>query len=195
MSALVHCCRYLPNAAGFDDSTEYFFGLSPIPTPPTYDVLSKAQVVEFTSGCPSIAASVVYFTTSVFNPNATNNGQYLSTLKQVAFWEFDRNGAVFKYDAWNPTLRLYSSAATGVLGNTDQLSPANQTSAIQTLCGTTQHLCQGNNTQYTDVEDCVKTLSAKPFGDPDNFWSDSVRCRQLHVLLARIRPAVSPPSV
>ncbi|KAL9596776.1 MAG: hypothetical protein Q9179_004503 [Wetmoreana sp. 5 TL-2023] len=181
------------NFTGFDDSTEYFFGLAPIPTPPSYGVFSKAQVVEFVSACPSVAASVVYFTTSVFNPNATNNGQYLSTLKQVAFWEFDRRGAVIKYDAWIPTLRLYTTASTGVLGNIDQLPPANQSSAIQTLCGTTQQLCQGNNKQYTDIEDCVKTLSAKPFGDQDNFWSDSVRCRQLHVLLARIRPAIHCP--
>ncbi|KAL8688440.1 MAG: hypothetical protein Q9218_005651 [Villophora microphyllina] len=179
------------NFTGFDDSTEYFFGLSPIPTPPAYNVFSKAQVVSFSSACPTVAASVVYFTNSVFNPNATNNGQYLTTLVQVAFWEFDHQGAVLRYDAWIPTLRLYSTAATGVMGTTNPVPPAQQSVAIQTLCGTTQNLCQGNNTQYANVDDCVKTLSAKPFGDSDNFWSDSVRCRQIHVLLARIRPAVS----
>ena len=71
------------NFSGFDDSTEYFFALAPIPLPPTYGAFSKAQVVEFTSGCPNIAASTVYFTNAVFNPNSTDNGKYLTTLKQV----------------------------------------------------------------------------------------------------------------
>jgi hypothetical protein len=71
------------NFSGFDDSTEYFFALAPIPLPPVYGAFTKAQVVEFTSGCPNIAASTVYFTNSVVNPNSTDNGKYLTTLKQV----------------------------------------------------------------------------------------------------------------
>lgn len=77
------------NFSGFDESTEYFFALAPIALPPTYSAFTKASVVEFTSGCPEIAASVVYFTTSVVNPNSTDNGKYLSTLKQVrSSWLF-----------------------------------------------------------------------------------------------------------
>ena len=71
------------NFSGFDDSTEYFFALAPIPLPPAYGAFTKAQVVEFTSGCPNIAASTVYFTTTVVKPNSTDNGKYLTTLKQV----------------------------------------------------------------------------------------------------------------
>ena len=71
------------NFSGFDDSTEYFFALAPVPLPPAYGAFTKAEVVEFTSGCPNIAASTVYFTTSVVNPNSTDNGKYLTTLKQV----------------------------------------------------------------------------------------------------------------
>lgn len=71
------------NFSGFDDSTEYFFALAPIPLPPIYSAFTEAQVVEFTSGCPNIAASTVYFTNSVVNPNSTDNGKYLTTLKQV----------------------------------------------------------------------------------------------------------------
>ncbi len=71
------------NFSGFDDSTEYFFALAPIPLAPTYGAFSKAQVIEFTSGCPNIAASTVYFTNAVFNSNSTDNGKYLTTLKQV----------------------------------------------------------------------------------------------------------------
>ena len=177
--------------AGFDDSTEYFFALAPIPLPPLYGVFSDVRVVEFTSGCPSVASSVVYFRTTVFNPNATNNGQYLTTLKQVAFWEFDKRGAVVKYDAWIPNVRLYTSIVSGRGNTVETQAPAAQTATIQQICNTVQSLCKGNNTQYTTLDDCIQTLTAKPFGDGDNIWADSVTCRQIHLLLARIRPDVS----
>ena len=71
------------NFSGFQESTEYFFALAPVPRAPRYIAFTKAQVVEFTSGCPDVAASVVYFTNSVVNETAANNGQYITTLKQV----------------------------------------------------------------------------------------------------------------
>ena len=71
------------NFTGFQDSVEYFFALAPIPQSPLYHGFSKAQIVEFSSECPDVAASVVYFTVSVINPGATNDGQTLATLKQV----------------------------------------------------------------------------------------------------------------
>ncbi|KAL8958981.1 MAG: hypothetical protein Q9183_005725, partial [Haloplaca sp. 2 TL-2023] len=181
------------NFTGFEESTEYFFGLSPIPQPPVYNAFSQARVVSFTSGCPSVASSLVYFTNSVVNPNSTDSGKFLTTLQQVAFWKFDEKGQVIKYDAWVPSLRLYTTAASGMFPNVNQAPPERQAASIQALCDTTQNLCTGNNTQYTGIEDCVKTMSRKPFGDPDNFWSDSVRCRQIHVLLSRIRPAIHCP--
>ena len=82
------------NFSGFDDSTEYFFALAPIPLPPAYGAFTKAQVVEFTSGCPNIAASTVHFTTSVVKPNSTDNGKYLTSLKQVRFVPYFESSAV-----------------------------------------------------------------------------------------------------
>jgi hypothetical protein len=73
----------LGNFTGFEDSIEYFFALALVPSPPAYSVFSKATVVEFSSGCPEVAASVAWLETKVDNANLTNNGQYLSTLKQV----------------------------------------------------------------------------------------------------------------
>ena len=73
----------LGNFTGFNDSTEYFFALSPIPSPPNYIGMSKIQVVSFQSQCAQFASSITYFTISVINPNATNNGQFISNLKQV----------------------------------------------------------------------------------------------------------------
>ncbi|CAL8576050.1 hypothetical protein XPA_001941 [Xanthoria parietina] len=183
------------NFTGFDDSTEYFFALAPIPRPPLYGVFSDVRVVEFTSGCPSVASSVVYFRTTVLNPNGTNNGQYLTTLKQVAFWEFDKQGAIIKYDAWIPSVRLYSAISSGRGNTVAPPSREAQATAIKQLCTTAQSLCMGNNTQYATNDDCVKTLAAKPFGDGDNIWADSVNCRQIHILLARIRPDIHCPHV
>ncbi len=73
----------LGNFSGFQDSTEYFFALAPIPQAPTYTAITKAQVVSFTSGCAEVAASVVYFTNSIVNPDSTNNGNFVTFLSQV----------------------------------------------------------------------------------------------------------------
>lgn len=177
-----------------DDSTEYFFALAPVPQPPGYGAFTKAEVVEFTSGSPDVAASLVYFTSTVVNPNATNNGQFINILKQVAFWRFDEKGAVLKYDAWIPNLRLYGSVLTPDAGpgTVAPPPPEVQASFIQTFCGTTQQLCKGTNTQYNSTGDCVRILSQRRFGDLDNIWDDSVTCRRIHILLARIRPEVGP---
>ena len=75
----------LGNFTGFNDSTEYFFALSPVPQAPTYYGFSKIQIVEFQSQCANIASSVVYITMSVINPGAANNGTVVGTLKQVHY--------------------------------------------------------------------------------------------------------------
>lgn len=59
------------------------------------------------------------------------------------------------------------------------------------LCGGIQAECTGSNTQYTSAQNCIDVLSAKSFGNWDEVWMDSVVCRELHILLARIDPLVS----
>ena len=72
------------NFSGFEDSVEYFFGLTPPVGPPLYDTWTEANLVSFTSGCPEVAASVVYGKTTGVNPafNATY-GKTVSTIKQA----------------------------------------------------------------------------------------------------------------
>lgn len=106
----------------------------------------------------------------------------LMSSAQVAFWKFDHAGAVLEYEAWIPSIRLYTN-------NTSPVQPTNA-QFIQGLCGVAQNLCTGPNTQYSSVENCIAVLSNKPFGDNDNLWADNVSCRNIHLLLARIRPAV-----
>jgi hypothetical protein len=73
------------NFTGFQDSIEYFFALAPVPQEnPTSQVFSSIQLTEFTSGCPDVAASVVFFFTSVFDANSPGNGKPLPPLKQVS---------------------------------------------------------------------------------------------------------------
>ncbi len=50
----------LGNFSGFEDSVEYFFGLTTPIQPPLYDTWTSARLSAFTSGCPEVAASVVY---------------------------------------------------------------------------------------------------------------------------------------
>ena len=68
----------------FQDSVEYFFGLAPTAhASPTNGVIGSAEVVEFSSGCPEVAASTVYFVTRVYNPGQPDDGKFISVLKQV----------------------------------------------------------------------------------------------------------------
>ncbi|MCJ1413606.1 hypothetical protein MMC19_007728 [Ptychographa xylographoides] len=174
--------------SGFQDSIEYFFGLAPIPHPPTNIAFSKADVVEFTSGCPEVASSVVYLTASVHDPGQPDDGRFVAILKEVATWHFDPSGAVLYYDAFIPTLQNWTSLA---LGGVDLLNREYQTAAIEGICAATQQRCVGANTQYTSVAVCVQTLAQKPFGDYDETWGDNVVCRSLHIILTLIRPDVS----
>ena len=110
-------------------------------------MFSKATVVEFSSGCPEVAASVAWLETRVDNANLSTNGQYLSTLKQVAFWRFDDTGAVTSYDAWIPNLADWDFLAEGQQNITN---PYAQAATIEGLCPIIQQRCVGADQQYTE---------------------------------------------
>ena len=106
--------------------------------------------------------------------------------QQIAFWRFDDQGAVLYYDAWFTNLNDYTALLYGTAPN-----PTYDSAVIESLCTEAEVLCTGNNMQYTSKEDCVSTLSAKPFGEWDEAWGDNIVCRILHILLAKLRPDVS----
>lgn len=170
--------------SGLNDSLEYFFAIS-IPIPPNYSGFSKADVVQFSSECPEVAASTVYLETSLFIPNRTQPA--VSTLKEVAFWNFDENGAVLFFDAWIPNLSEWISVTRGGI---DIYSPEVQQGTIAGICQTSAARCTGPNQQYESFEDCVQTLSGKTYGNYDNVWGDNVVCRSIHTLLTATRPDV-----
>ena len=72
------------NFTGFQDSIEYFFALAPTPASGIGAVISKAEIVEFSSSCSEVAASVVYLETTKVNATGyIEYGQPSATLKQV----------------------------------------------------------------------------------------------------------------
>lgn len=73
------------NFSGFADSIEYFFALAPTPQISNGVGFYVADVVEFTSGCPEVAASLVYLRTARYNKTTgeIDKSKPTTTLTQV----------------------------------------------------------------------------------------------------------------
>ncbi|KAI9884548.1 MAG: hypothetical protein M1823_003674 [Watsoniomyces obsoletus] len=174
------------NFTGFEDTIEYFFGLSPIPRAPRYIALNRAELVSFQTACPEVASSVVYLHSAELNPNSTEPPREVSILKQVAFWRFDSAGAVISYEAWIPNLQSWINLVNGVPTS----NPDVQAATINATCNQVQQVCTGNDTQYESVDACVTDYSRKTYGTYDEAWGNNVVCRTIHVVLSGIRPDV-----
>ncbi|KAF7935332.1 uncharacterized protein EAE97_008239 [Botrytis byssoidea] len=189
----------LGNFTGFDDSTEYFFALSPIPgqtgpgiLQPNYNAFTSYELHAFTSGCPEVASTIAYLNTTIVNPGSPSHGKYVTKIKEIAFWRFDDTGAVLYYDAQIPNLSLWFAKFTGA----DISNVAVQTLDIVTnLCPQIQARCTGANQVYSSELECIATLLAKPFGTFDETWGDNIVCRLVHVVLTQVRPEIHCPHV
>ncbi|KAK3303054.1 uncharacterized protein B0T15DRAFT_262355 [Chaetomium strumarium] len=180
------------NFTNFEDSIEYFFALSPLPAGnPAKAAITGYQITEFSSQCKEVAASVVYLYCSVWNPGCADHGKPLPPLKQVAFWRFDKKGAVLNYDAWIPNLNSWVAQTTA--SNATQAEA--RAGTIYQICAATQMRCTGANAQWSSVEECVTTLSTKPYGNYDEAWGDNIVCRSIHVVLTQVRPDHHCPHV
>ncbi|MCJ1479306.1 hypothetical protein MMC13_007991 [Lambiella insularis] len=177
---------------GFNQSIEYFFGLAPVPGGPTNATIHQAVITSFQSGCPEVASSVVYLVCNVTSPGQPDDGKYIGTLKQVANWHFDKDGAVTYYDAWIPNLQNWTQLA---LGSLDINNPEVQAGSIEGVCSEIQQRCIGSNAQYSSVADCVSVLSNKPYGNDDEAWGDNFVCRSIHTILTKIDPNTHCPHV
>lgn len=180
------------NFTGFEHSIEYFFALSPLPQANAVKAaITSIKISEFSSECADVAASVVYLYTSVVNPGCADHGTPLPPLKQVAFWRFDKHGAVLKYDAWIPNLNSWVQS-TSPAPLTD---PQFQLQNIQQVCAVTQMRCTGANAQWDSIDQCVVTLLQRPYGNYDEAWGDNIVCRNIHLVLTQVRPDVHCPHV
>lgn len=184
------------NFTGFADSIEYFFALAPVPTGKSGTAIYKADVVAFTSGCPEVASSLVYLHTGTVDSatGAVDMTQPTTILSQVAFWRFDAQGLVLRYQAWIPNLQAWTQAATGLnlQGVKGYVTGKVDTAAI---CPEIQKRCTGSNQQYSSTASCVAHLEQKPFGDFDEVWGDNIVCRIIHLILTKVRPVVHCPHV
>jgi hypothetical protein len=91
-----------------------------------------------------------------------------------------------KYDAWIPNLNDWIVAGLGIQINNPQVAAQ----SIQQLCGGTQQRCTGANQQWDTIEECIATLSGKPYGNYDEAWGDNIVCRSIHLVLTQVRPEV-----
>ncbi|KAK6523077.1 hypothetical protein TWF281_002500 [Arthrobotrys megalospora] len=132
------------NFTDFRTSIEYFFGLAPVPRAPTYVAFSAFDLTQFSSECPSVAASTVYFTTAVADPSRPDFGKVLTYLKQSGFWHFDEQGRVDYYDLWIPALQDFTS----IINEVDYSQRIVQLSTIKGVCQGAQKVCTGANIQY-----------------------------------------------
>ncbi|KAK7519987.1 uncharacterized protein IWZ02DRAFT_249403 [Phyllosticta citriasiana] len=179
----------------FTESVQHFVSLAPLPPAlPARTGIYEAEIVSFVSGCPEIAASVVYLRTGYVDPDTAVHtpGPQDTTLKQVAFWRFDEEGAVIRFEAWIPNLALWTSISSGINYNDRTIQRG---TIVQSLCPQIQQRCTGANQQYDSVDDCVRRLSSIPFGDFDEVWANNVVCRIIQLIPTAASPALNCPFV
>jgi len=102
-------------------------------------------------------------------------------LPIIGFFKFNRQSQVilWDFDIINIGLSL------------DLLSPN-----FLVICQTIMQFCVGSNAQYTSVDECMNFLSNDiPLGSFDRTASNSVRCREIHVMLIVWDPATHCPHV
>jgi hypothetical protein len=134
------------NFSGAELSTEYFFGLSPQAEAPFYIAWTSWEIQSFQSECANVAVSKVHGRTTIVNPGAPNDGEFLTTLQQTAFWRFDDEGAVIAYDAVIPNLGSWFALSYRV----DFTDQAVRVQAIEMLCTDVEKNCEGVNKQYKE---------------------------------------------
>ncbi|QDS68577.1 hypothetical protein FKW77_000561 [Venturia effusa] len=176
------------NFTDFTESIEYFFGLAPTPDSNLPGIaFHKAEVSEFTSGCPEIAASVVNLRTGKFvNGTHVPGTKYETTLKQ-----FNDKGEVVAYDAWIPNLQRWTTIANGIDFNSKLVGMGIPIG----ICPEIQKRCKDGNQQFTSSPDCIMKLQAKPTGDFNEAWGDNLVCRLIHLQLTLVRPEIHCPHV
>ncbi|KAK8163054.1 hypothetical protein BKA80DRAFT_274382 [Phyllosticta citrichinensis] len=179
----------------FAESVQHFVSLAPLPPAlPARTGIYEAEIVSFVTGCPEIAASVVYLRTGHVDPETAVHtpGPQDTTLKQVAFWRFNEEGLVVRFEAWIPSLAIWTSISSGIDYNDKTVQRG---TIVQQLCPQIQQRCTGPNQQYDSVEDCVTRLSSIPFGDFDEVWGNNVVCRVIQLIPTAASPDLNCPFV
>ncbi|KAK6342440.1 hypothetical protein TWF718_007841 [Orbilia javanica] len=156
------------NFTNFRHSIEYFFGLAPKPQGSAYSAIIEAELTQFSSDCPSVAASTVVFKVALMDPSKPGFGApgTYTYLKQTGFWHFDSAGRVDYYDLNIPALNEFVT----ILHGADFNSKLVQLLATKQICQGTQKVCTGANTQYNpqiglSITNVLNSLGLSPLLD------------------------------
>jgi len=63
------------------------------------------------------------------------------------------------------------------------------------ICTVHSNNCTGANQQYASFEECLGFLAKTRIGDGNLMSSNTVACRQLHAILAQLRPDIHCPHI
>lgn len=141
-----------------------------------------------------MAATTAYFTVNVVNSASEKFSQYVTTLKQTAFWQTDEDGAVLRYNAWLPSLRLSTPTLNfGPPGTVRIPLKDFQQTVIETFVNrlTNYATVKTNNTQARQI--AVGFWMTNLWETPTTSGLTALTCRNIHNLLAQVRPNVIPP--
>jgi len=166
---------------GFQDSIEYFYALAG----PVDGVLTTGTF--YVSRVDIIILDIVGTRASVqaniwFIAYNTTNTHYIAMTGWIVF--IPDSALVKAYDL--TLLRLDQEA---------DIPASEYPAAIQALCAETQQRCVGDDQQFANQSECVAFMSSLDFGSWSDAWSNTVVCRELHVILTQVRPDFHCPHV
>jgi hypothetical protein len=166
------------------NTEEYFYGLSPVPNQVSPYIIASGELTSFASS-GDVAA-----TQYIFRFQNINNASDFRNLIQTGFWRFNSVGQIEQYDL--ALLNLYEWLASQ---GADYRQFAFQVQTILGVCTVHSQFCLGANKQYNSTLQCIAFLWSIPFGTPDNYYTNTVACRTIHVLLIPFRPEVHCPHI
>ncbi|KAJ0108897.1 hypothetical protein J7T55_005440 [Diaporthe amygdali] len=180
---------------GRELNTEYIFGLfselainpdafSLLGTPMSYKITHFAANQNV-----AVNSAVVQFYSSLVN---------ITYPVEILFWAtYNSLGQISQYDATFKWLQWNFDTISGLLMNKLNMTSSEQFTAFATsmmaksICTTAMNSCNGTNTQYDSMDQCVSFLTNDvPFGSAYQLGFDTLLCRMAHQPMVPIRPSV-----
>ncbi|KUI58126.1 hypothetical protein VP1G_05441 [Cytospora mali] len=180
---------------GRELNTEYIFGLfselslnpssfSLLGTPMSYKITHFAANQNI-----AINSAVVQFYSSTVD---------LTYPVEITFWAtYNAQGQITQYDATFKWLQWSFDTLSAVMMQALNMTSTARFTAYATqmlarsICTTAMESCNGTNTQYSSMDECVSFLtSGVPFGNAYELGFDTLLCRMAHQPMVPIRPSV-----
>jgi len=186
--------RVLPlgQFTGIQGNVEYLYGLTcPTQSPDgTYYLALKSNTLQFLmvednmASFKSLGQEFLMAGSDPANLQFTNVN--LLNLTYMGYAAFDEDCQICGYEVSLPHPELTFPLPTDA---------PSQLALIEQLCGATQLYCQGANTQWNDVYQCIGALSQIAFSNLADGDQNTISCRLIHIRLAAVNPTVHCPHV